>query len=93
MDWLRESTFTRTKRSNTPTAMPPTSVIGSEYMRAMRATTSARNNNCGPMATAPAATTLPGVTPSNGATRMPVMAANAAAIVHTIVDVRLTLMP
>ena len=45
------------------------------------------------MAMPPAATMLPGVTLSNGATRMPVIAAKAAAIVHTIVDVRLTLMP
>ena len=36
---------------------------------------------------------LPGVTLSSGATRIAVIAANAAAIVHTIVDVRFTLMP
>ena len=53
-------------------------VIGSDCMRAMSATTSARNSSDGPIATAPAATMLPGVTPSSGATRMPVIAANAA---------------
>ena len=80
-------------RSNTPTAMPPTMVIGSDCMRAISATTSARSSSEGPIATPPAATMLPGVTPSNGATRMPVIAANAPAIVHTIVEVRLTLIP
>ena len=62
-------------------------------MRAMSATTSARSSSDGPIASAPAETMLPGVTPSSGATRIPVIAANAAAIVHTIVEVRLTLMP
>ena len=59
----------------------------------MSATTSARSSSDGPIATAPAATMLPGVTLSSGATRIAVSAANAAAIVHTIVDVRFTLMP
>ncbi len=93
IDCSRGSTLASTMRSKTPTAMPPTIVIGSDRIRAMRATTSARNSSDGPSATAPAATMLPGVMPCNGATRMAVIAAKAAAIVHTIVDVRRTLMP
>jgi hypothetical protein len=62
-------------------------------MRAINATTSARSKSDGPSATSPAATMLPGVTLRSGATRMAVRPANAAAIVHTVVDVRFTLMP
>ncbi len=67
--------------------------IGREYMRAINATTSARSRRDGPSATAPAATMLPGVTLSSGATRIAVRPANAPAIVQTVVDVRFTLMP
>ena len=42
------STLASTMRSNTPTAIPPTMHIGSECMRAMSATTSARSSSDGP---------------------------------------------
>ena len=90
MERLADSTLSRTTFSAIPSPMPPTSVRGSERMRAMRLTTSARSSRGGARAALPVWAAL---TPSSGAKNRVVAAESAPAMPHSAVEMRRVGMP
>ena len=82
---MADATLSRTIFSRMPTPTPPTSVIGSERILAMRLTTRARSSSGGARAAVPVWAAL---TPSSGAKNTAVAAESDPAMPQRAVEIR-----